>query len=211
MSGSFTDLVKSNTGSSEYQLAEPGAAQAVVVQVAHLGLVPNHFKSGEDTPRVMVAFELPYDTIVSEDSEKNGKPKIVYKEYTVTFNSNKSGVPSGLRQLLDSSFRKKLTDDEISKIHLSDILGKNIQLNITHKKTTKGNMTTVVSGTMPLAKGMSLVNPVNKSLDFFRGRDDVSLLEDALPLIKKKVLELEGDSTKTESVNIPSSVDLDDI
>lgn len=128
-----------------------GISQAIFAQVIDLGthevkVLPNS-KDIKKARKVLIAWELPFETYKSEDGEKRRR---INKRYTASLHKKAS-----LRAMLESARGKPFSDADLKAgFDISKVIGVNCQLNIVHA-AVDGKTYANVSNVVPLGKGMT--------------------------------------------------------
>ena len=144
--------VKADSGKS-IEPVPAGVHQAVCYGVIDLGTQDPGNPQYRAARKVMICWELPHETISTEDGPK---PRIISSEYTMSI-----GKKATLRGILESWRGRPFTNDELGGFDLKNIIGANCLLNIVHKpgKAAPSRIYARIQGVMPLTKGMGPVRP----------------------------------------------------
>lgn len=144
--------VKADSGKS-IEPVPAGVHQAVCYGVIDLGTQDPGNPQYRAARKVMICWELPHETISTEDGPK---PRIISSEYTMSI-----GKKATLRGILESWRGRPFTNDELGGFDLKNIIGANCLLNIVHKpgKADPSRIYARIQGVMPLTKGMGPVRP----------------------------------------------------
>ena len=134
-----------------------------------------------DAFKVMLMFELPFETIATEEGDK---PMTISKEYTLSL-----GKKAFLRKDLDAWRGKPFTPEELEGFEVSNVVGAPCQLTIIHTiSKTKGNTYAKIEGITGLAKGMTCPAQVHTSVKY-EIDDGENAVFKALPeWIQKKII-----------------------
>ncbi len=144
--------VKADSGKS-IEPVPAGVHQAVCYGVIDLGTQDPGNPQYRAARKVMICWELPHETISTEDGPK---PRIISSEYTMSI-----GKKATLRGILESWRGRPFTNEELGGFDLKNIIGANCLLNIVHKpgKADPSRIYARIQGVMPLTKGMGPVRP----------------------------------------------------
>lgn len=137
-----------------------GVHHAVCYAVIDLGTQDPGNPQYRAARKVMVMWELPHETINTEDGPK---PRVISSEYTMSI-----GKKATLRAVLESWRGRPFTNDELQGFDLKNIIGANCQLNIVHKqgKADPSRTYARIQGVVPLVKGMLPLKPTNDTILF---------------------------------------------
>lgn len=127
--------------SGNYTPISSGAHLAACISIVDLGEQLNDF-NGKMQRRVMLTWEVPDDTISTEEGEV---PRVISKEYTTSLSDKAT-----LRAHLEAWRGRKFTDTELAGFDLKNVLGKACQINVIHNEKGYAN----INGVMAVPKGM---------------------------------------------------------
>lgn len=133
-----------------------GTHQATCYGVVSVGTLPNELYAPK--PKVLIFFELPHER--ADFGEVKNAPRTISKRYTLSFHKK-----SGLRADIQSWKGKQMSDDELTKFDLVQLIGSNCLINIQH--VIKGDKTYGnIAAISPLAKGMGKEPMISPRLYF---------------------------------------------
>lgn len=136
--------------------------QGVCYQVIDIGTQPalSNFPARR---KVKIIWELPHER--KDFKSKDGLatielPRSISKDYTLSTDKKAT-----LRKDLESWRGRPFTEEEIKAFDVATVIGANCQISVVHKKSADGTKTYAnVGAIMPLAKGMTRLQPENKTL-----------------------------------------------
>lgn len=166
--------VKADSGKS-IEPVPAGVHQAVCYGVIDLGTQDPGNPQYRAARKVMVCWELPHETISTEDGPK---PRIISSEYTMSI-----GKKATLRGVLESWRGRPFTNEELAGFDLKNIIGANCLLNIVHKpgKADPSRIYARIQGVMPLTKGMGPVRPSMDTVVFDIPESGPIVVPDVVP------------------------------
>lgn len=172
-------LTVSDKGGGDFQPIEAGVYPAVLYALIDLGTQFNELYNNYQH-KVMLIWEVPGERI---EVDGDDKPRVISKEYTLSLSDK-----AHLRNDLISWRGRDFTGQELVHFDLSNIMGACCQLNIIHKTSKKtGKAYAMVSGIMPLSKGMLKFKPENEQL-YFSFEDGGGIPEQVPDWIKSKIM-----------------------
>lgn len=122
-----------------------GTYLAICCMMVDLGLQYNE-KFGNTSPKVLIGWEVPSETIEIDGEEK---PRLVSKQYTASLSAKAT-----LRKDLESWRGKAFTPEELKAFDMKSIVGTSCMLSIIHQESTTGKTYAKISGVMAVPKGM---------------------------------------------------------
>lgn len=137
-----------------------GVHPAVCTSVIDLGTQDPGNPKFRPSRKVLVSWELPYETINIEGKDI---PRSISCEYTLSI-----GKKATLRAVLESWRGRPFTPEELEGFDVAKLIGANCQLNVVHKPGV-ADPTKVyarIQSVIPLSKGQAKATPVNKTLSF---------------------------------------------
>lgn len=164
----------SDSGGGSFTPAPVGTHVARCFRIVDLGMQHGEYQ-GKPTRRsqILVSWELPEELIEIEGEQR---PATTSKFYT-----NSLGEKANLRRDLESWRGRALTEDEIRKFDLENILGKPCMLTVVGGENGKTKVATV-SG---LPKNTKCPDQVNDSLAFWLDEFDEDTFEELSDGLKK--------------------------
>lgn len=147
-----------------------------------VSLGTQHSELFADAFKVMLLFELPFETVKMDGGEM---PMTISKEYTLSL-----GKKSNLRKHLDSWRGRPFNENELAGFEVSKVVGAPCQLTIVHTKNTQGNTYAKIEAITGLAKGMTCPEQKHKSIKYeiSDGNEQTSEVFKSLPeWIRKKI------------------------
>jgi len=123
-----------------------------------VSLGTQHSPMFADAFKVMLMFELPFETIQTEEGPK---PMTISKEYTLSL-----GKRANLRKHLDAWRGKPFTQDELNGFEVSNVVGAPCQLTVVHVNKQDGGIYAKIEGVTGLAKGMQCPPQVHQSVKY---------------------------------------------
>jgi len=144
-----------------YKLVDEGLYVAKCVSVIYLGTQPTEFEGKKSLkPQVMLQFEIPEIVIeFKKDDKLESFNKILSKTYTVSL-----GDLATLRKDLTRWRNRAFTQEELDGFNLSNVLGKDCQIQIIHEK--KNDKTFQKIEILPVGKGHKSIKVENELLLF---------------------------------------------
>lgn len=140
-------IVKENGGGS-YDPVPQGIHQAVCYAIYDLGTQYNP-KFNKEQKKLLIIFELPHVRIdIEENGQVVNKPRVISNRYTASLNGQ-----ANLRKDLETWRGKPFTKEELDGFSLSNILGKNCQIQIMHNPDNQDptKVYANITNIMPLA------------------------------------------------------------
>lgn len=137
-----------------------GVHPAVAYAVIDIGTQDPGNSQFRPSRKVMISWELPYETINVEGKDV---PRSISCEYTLSL-----GKKANLRAALESWRGRAFTAEELEGFDVAKLIGANCQLNVIHVpgKADPSKVYARIKGIMPLSKGQNKANPVNKTVSF---------------------------------------------
>ncbi len=137
-----------------------GVHPAVCTSVIDLGTQDPGNPKFRPSRKVMIGWELPYETINIEGKDV---PRSISCEYTLSL-----GKKANLRAMLESWRGRAFTPEELDGFDVAKLLGVNCQLNVIHKPgvADPSKVYARINGVIPLGKGQAKSTAVNKLLAF---------------------------------------------
>ena len=202
--------VKADSGKS-IEPVPAGVHQAVCYGVIDLGTQDPGNPQYRAARKVMICWELPHETISTEDGPK---PRIISSEYTMSI-----GKKATLRGILESWRGRPFTNDELGGFDLKNIIGANCLLNIVHKpgKADPSRIYARIQGVMPLTKGMAPVRPSMDTVVFDIPEAGPIVIPAAVPeWIKSKIdasdeAKARSNSRVTQAETVATATDSEDV
>jgi hypothetical protein len=134
---------------TEFEQCPTGNIQAICAYVNDIGNQVSDFNGHESiNHQIVISWEV-------AERKQDGKPFIVSKFYNLYISEK-----ANLRKDVESWHGRKFTDEEMEKLDIETLIGKNCLLNI--GLSTKGRSKIV--GISPLIKGMPEINIINKQM-----------------------------------------------
>lgn len=137
---------------------DEGSHQAIITQLIDKGHQrEKDYNTGEPiiVHKVHVCFELPHEL------DSAGKRRQISQTYTLS-----TGRKANLRKLLNAAFGKTLTDEEIGTLDPSQILGKNVSVQVEQYEKKAGGKGSKVVGASALVRGMTPISPEGKLIEY---------------------------------------------
>lgn len=132
----------------DFQPISAALHHAVCYAAIDLGTQPSADPKYPDRRKVIYMFEVPEETIKIDGEDM---PRVISATYTVSLNEK-----GKLRPMLESWRGRPFTQDELNAFDVSNVVGANCYLNITH--TTKNGKTYAnIASVNPLPKGVTKV------------------------------------------------------
>lgn len=141
---------------SDFTPAPAGSHLARCISVISLGTQPSEIY--DDTFKVMLAWELPNETIAVNGESK---PMVISKDYTLSLNKK-----AKLREHLEAWRGKAFTAEELQGFAVEKVLGQPCLLNIVHKVSGNGKTYANVAGVSGVPKGMTCPEQTHKSIHY---------------------------------------------
>lgn len=133
-----------------------GSHQAIITQLVDKGHQRGK-EYGTDREIVQhqlhVCFELPHELDVKDRR----------RQISQTYNMS-TGSKSNLRKLIHAAMGKSLTDEEVARLDLRSLLGKNVTISVEHYKKSMGGVGAKVRSANALTRGLPSVSPEGKLL-----------------------------------------------
>lgn len=149
-------IIAKDSGGGEFTPAPEGVHQAVCVDVVDLGVIETTYAgSTKQQHKIRVMWEI-------NEQMSDGRPFIIGRRYTLSL-----GEKASLRKDLQSWRGRPFTQAELMGFDVETVLGANCMVNVIHD-TKDGKTWANVSAIMPLAKGMTKLQP---SKDYVRMKD----------------------------------------
>jgi hypothetical protein len=146
---------------SNFVQCPPGLHAAVCVDEVDLGLIANRFDPESDPiPTVRLVWQIAEDM-------PDGRPFLIKKEYRASLHEK-----AGLRHDLQSWRGREFSFDELVGFDLEKIVGVPCMLNIVEKTSKKGKKFSNIVAVMPLAKGLTKIEPRDYVRVIDRKQDD---------------------------------------
>ena len=202
--------VKADSGKA-IEPVPAGVHQAVCYGVIDLGTQDPGNPQYRAARKVMICWELPHETISTEDGPK---PRIISSEYTMSI-----GKKATLRGILESWRGRPFTNEELGGFDLKAIIGANCLLNIVHKpgKADPSRIYARIQGVMPLTKGMGPVRPSMDTVVFDIPESGPIVVPAAVPeWIKSKIdasdeAKARSNSRVTQAETVATATDSEDV
>lgn len=137
-----------------------GVHPAVCYSVIDLGTQDPGNPKFRPSRKVLVSWELPYETINIEGKDI---PRSISCEYTLSI-----GKKATLRAVLESWRGRPFTAEELEGFDVAKLIGANCQLNVVHKPgvADPSKVYARIQSIIPLSKGQAKAVPVNKTVSF---------------------------------------------
>jgi hypothetical protein len=189
-----------------------GVHPAVCYSVVDLGTQDPGNSKFRPSRKVMITWELPYETINVEGKDV---PRAISCEYTLSI-----GKKATLRAVLESWRGRPFTADELDGFDVSKLVGANCQLNVVHKPgvSDPSKVYARINGVMPLAKGQAKLAPVNPTVTFDIPEDGEIVIPKAIPewvtakIIQSEEYKARSGSSHTEATAAePTSEESEDV
>lgn len=188
-----------------------GVHQAVCFAAIDLGTQDPGNPQFRPSRKVMIMWELPHETIATEDGPK---PRLISSEYTMSI-----GKKATLRGVLESWRGKPFSAAELESFDLKNILGANCQLNVVHKagKADPSRVYARIQSVIPLVKGMVALKPVNDIICYDIPEEGNIAIPEAIPeWIRGKIMasdewKARSGASHTEAVTVPEEIAKDDV
>jgi hypothetical protein len=137
-----------------------GVHPAVCYSVIDLGTQDPGNDKFRPSRKVMITWELPYETINVEGKDV---PRSISCEYTLSI-----GKKATLRGVLESWRGRPFTPEELNGFDVSKLIGANCQLNIVHKQgvSDPSKVYARIQSVIPLSKGQAKMAPTNPTVTF---------------------------------------------
>ena len=169
-------------GGGDFTPVPAGQYVARCISLIDLGTQDGEYAGEKFTSeKIMVFWELLEttggDKVFMDDA--GTKPYTVLKEYTHSYGEN-----SNLYGDLSTWFGEKFTDAE--DFNISDLLGEYCQIQIMHKKNTKGYVRAIVNGVFTYA-GKTKPEGINELQAFDISEPDMDVLDKQLQFVQDKV------------------------
>lgn len=146
-------------GDFKKELVPKGSHVARLYSIIHIGKIEEEYM-GESKmmDKVMLRFELPNE--IRTFGEKGELPMAISGEYTLSL-----GEKANLRKIVEGILGESL-DETQAYYGVESLAGKTCLLNVVHKTSRKGNEYAQIASAMPLPKGMTAPNAINKNFIF---------------------------------------------
>lgn len=165
-----------------------------------VSLGTQHSPMFADAFKVMLMFELPFETIQTEEGEK---PMTISKEYTLSL-----GKRANLRKHLDAWRGRAFTKEELEGFEVSNVVGAPCQLTVVHVQKTDGGIYAKIEGVTGLAKGMACPPQVHTSVKYEIDHGENAVFKALPEWIQKKIIaseEVTPTGAKPETPEDPSN------
>ncbi len=155
---------------AKFKQPSVGTHTAVCFMVADVGTQITKFENEDPkpTPQIMLGWELP------EELTEDGKPMIVYKTYTLSFNEKAS---------LAIHYKAWMKEPNATKFNLSKLIGAGC--NLTIGRTTGDNAKVVSVSALKASEKVPLVT--NGKLEFYLKKPDPLALDYLPKFIVEKI------------------------
>lgn len=147
-------IVKEPEGGGKFPPIEPGTYAGVCYGVVDLG---DHYSEMYDksTRKLMVMWELPYETIETEDGVK---PRTISETYSASL-----AEKATLRKMLEGWRGKVFSSEELKGFDISKLLGVGCNINIIRKEGKEGKSYSKVQAvTLPVKGSAPIVGSLDK-------------------------------------------------
>lgn len=162
-------------------LPPAGSHVARVVQIIYLGTQKLTWQGQEkEAFRVRITWELPNEKASFKEGEPE-KPFVVSKELSLSM-----GRKSSLRPFVEGILGCSLEDDEAYAFDLDEILGKECQVNLTHKDGEDGKYY-IINSASSLLKGVSCPPAFNKVRVLSFDKWDQEFFDSLPDFLKEKI------------------------
>jgi len=144
-----------------FELVPAGNHVARCYSMIEIGTEESEFQGKKkNLYKVRITWELPNEKKVF-DVAKGEQPFSISKDYTLSMFDQ-----ANLRQDLESWRGKEFTDIEAKSFDIAKLIGVPCMLNVIHKASQAGKMSSRVSGVTPIPKGFQCPAQVNPSFIF---------------------------------------------
>jgi hypothetical protein len=177
-------IIAKNEGGN-YKLVPANVYPARCINMIELGSQTSEFQGQTKTARqVNIVWELPTELEVFHE-DRGLEPFVVGKTYNLSMHEN-----ANLRKDLESWRGKPFTEDEAKEFDITNLLGKQCQIQIIHKKSADGSKTYANINTItPLMKGVEMPLQINPSKILSFDDFDYKVYDELPEWLKKKIAE----------------------
>lgn len=169
---------------TQFEVIPEGAYLARCWRFIHIGTVPDSYQGmPRETNKVRLSWELPTEMKVFREGEP-AKPLSIDQEYTLSL-----GAKANLREVVHGMIGAKLTDDEANSFDVETLVGMPCMIQVVHTKAKNGNTYANVGSVMPLIKGQSVPDPINRPITLTYNNWDQTVFDKLPPFIQNKMKE----------------------
>jgi hypothetical protein len=177
-----------------------GVHPAVCYSVVDLGTQDPGNPKFKPSRKVMLTWELPYETINVEGKDI---PRSISCEYTLSI-----GKKATLRAVLESWRGRQFSPEELEGFDVSKLIGANCQLNVVHKPCVSdpSKVFARIQSIIPLGKGQAKSANVNPSVSFdIPEAGDIVIPETIPEWIAAKIVQSEEYKSRSSSTHTEAS------
>lgn len=174
-------IVKEPDGSSKFPPIEPGTYPGVAYGVVDLG-VHHSDKFDKDVRKVLIMWELPQETITTDDGEK---PRTISETYSASLSEK-----AKLRQMLEGWRGRPFTPEELKGFNIAKLLGVGCYINIINVDGKEGKtFAKVQTVTLPVKGAAPIVGSLEKIMFDLDAPGALEQMKNLPEWIQKRIME----------------------
>ena len=161
-------LIAKDSGGQDFETCPEGVFIGRLVHLVDMGTQESPFKDEDGSTRKTHTVKLGFELFGDEAVRQDGKPFIVYKDYTLALSKK-----SNFRKDLEAWRGKPLTEEEASGGYdLEKLIGQYAQIGVAHKTSKAGTVFAMISSISPLMKSVPRPAGIWETVIFSFENDD---------------------------------------